>query len=175
MTTPHNPFAGETPFPLAGGEAILKFTTADIMKLYTLYGPDPREPMRVEPGGKGVTGSFWSTVLARAEMHDPHVLFNLLRLGLKQQNDAGKLVPLQRSQEWWDDLPFAWSEAAEIITTGLTWSRWFMTPEGLAQFMRQQAAAAAEAMGEGGPEDPPMGTTLSPTSSASVSEPTLTE
>lgn len=165
--TLHNPFAGETPFPPAGDDVILKYTTSDILKLYTLYGPDPREAMKVEPGTNRISGHFWTTLLGRAEMHDPHVLFNLLKVGLKQR-DGERLVPLKRPAEWWDDLPFSFADTADIITSGLTWSRWGMTPDQLADMMREQAARVREEM-EGGSalENPPMATTESPTSSAS--------
>lgn len=164
--TLHNPFAGETPFPLAGEDVILKFTTSNILQLYTLYGPDPREAMKVEPGTNRISGHFWTTLLGRAEMHDPHVLFNLLKVGLKQR-DGDRLVPLKRPAEWWDDLPFSFADTADIITAGVTWSRWGMTPDQLADMMRQQAAQVAEEIEGGAPENPPTATTESPTSFAS--------
>lgn len=165
--TLHNPFAGETPFPLAGDDVVLKFTTSDILKLYGLYGPDPREPMKVDPDTKRVAGHFWTTILGRAEMHDPHVLFNLLKVGLKQRVDE-RLVALKRPQEWWDDLPFSFADTSDLILSGVTWSRWGMTPDQLAEQMRLEAARATAELEAGGDPSahPPMATTESPTSSA---------
>lgn len=166
MTQPHNPFAGETPFPLAGEDVVFKFTTSDIMKLYSLYGPDPRAPIAIEPGTGRMENHFWSTVLSRAENHDPHVLFHLCKVGLKERS-GDKLVPLNRPAEWWDDLPFAFADTSDAIVSGITWSRWAMTPDMLAQQMREHAARlhAEQAEGVEQAPDPLTGTTGSPTSS----------
>lgn len=166
MTT-HNPFAGETPFPLAGEDVVFKFTTNDILQLYSLYGPDPRAEPEVDPVTNRIRNHFWSTVLGRAEAHDPHVLFNLCRIGLKERVED-KLVSLRsrRDQDWWDDLPFAWSEAADTIVSGLTWSRWGLTPDQLAAQMREQVAQIEREQREGAAGVPQTGMTESPTSSA---------
>lgn len=166
MTTAHNPFAGETPFPPAGDGVVFKFTNGDILKLYSLYGPDPRDPVEIEPGTNRLKHHFWSTVLTRAEHHDPHVLMNLCRIGLKERSGE-KLVPIQRSPEWWDDPPFCFADTSDAIVSGLTWSRWMMTPDMLAQQMREQAERFARESQEAGAaaEDPQPRTAESPTSS----------
>lgn len=137
----HNPFAGETPFPLAGEGVILKFTTSDLARLHSLYGPDVRSPPTLDPVSGRISQYFWGTILGWIDVHDPVVIQNILKVGLKERNGAGKLKPIQRDSDWWEELPFALSEVADAIQSGLLWSRWGMTPDQLAEKLREQAAA----------------------------------
>jgi hypothetical protein len=156
----HNPFSGETPFPPAGEGVVLRFTASDLARLHSIYGPDVRRPPDVDPRTGHVAMYFWGTVLGWLSVHDPVVIGNLLKIGLKERNASGKLVPIQRDEDWWESPPFSYSEVADMIEAGLMWSRWGMTPEQLAEKLREQSAA-----GEAASVDPTMNGQISPISS----------
>jgi hypothetical protein len=169
MSQMHNPFAGETPFPAAGEGVVIKFTTTDIARLHSLYGPDLRKAPEMDPQTNRVNQTFWTTIIGWISVHDPVVIQNVLRVGLKEFGPDGKLRYVKRDDEWWDDPPFSYSDVAEVVEHGLIWSRWGTTAEQLAA----QLEAEATRVHEGGePADPQNRTTASPTSSGLSSGPT---
>jgi hypothetical protein len=176
MTAPHNPFAGETPFPEAGEGVVLKFTTSDIARLHSMYGPDVRRPPEIDPVSGKVRNSFWQTVIGHISVHDPVVIEAVLRVGLKEPNAEGKLKPIRRADDWWEEPPFRYSDVADQIESGLMWSRWGLTPDQLAEKIREQIEAERRAAAEGTfVADPTIRTMESPTSSESSSGPTSTD
>jgi hypothetical protein len=174
MPHPHNPFAGETPFPIAGEGVVLKFSASDIARLHAVYGPDTRKPPDLDGRGNPIQ-TFWTTISGWLSLHDPVVVHTVLKYGLKERNAAGKLVPIHRDEEWWEYPPFAYSEIADQLEAALIWSRWGETPESLAERLREQVEAQRLAALEGDGEDPTMRMPESPTSSGSSSAPTNLE
>lgn len=162
MITGHNPFAGETPFPAAGEGVVIKFTTSDIARLHSLYGPDLRKPPEMDPQTRQVSQTFWTTLIGWISVHDPVVIGNVLRVGLKEMGDDGKLHYVKRDDAWWDDPPFSYSDVAEVVEHGLIWSRWGTTAEQLAAQLEAEARRTRE---NGHDPDPLSRTTESPTSS----------
>ena len=170
MPQPHNPFAGETPFPVAGEGVVLRFSASDLAYLHSVYGPDTRKPPEVDAMGRPIQ-TFWTTISGWLSLHDPVVVQTVLRYGLKERNKSGKLVPLRRDDDWWEYPPFAYSDISDQLKSALIWSRWGETPEDLAKRLREQIAAQQRAAADGGDEDPTMRMPESPTSSSSSSKP----
>lgn len=164
----HNPFRGETPFPLAGEGVVLRFRTGDLTRLRGKYGAPPTKKPEIGPDGK-LVDHFWEILLTGIAVHDPVIMLDVLKAGLKE---PGGNKPLSLD---WEDLPFSFAEMEEPLQTGLMVSRWGMTPDQLAAQIRAQAEEtarlAAESGGEGIPENPTTDLTgTSPTTSES-SEP----
>ena len=101
----------EATFPEAGVGAVIRFGTSDLLHLHTIYGGNPRKPLRTGAQGR-VTGGFWQRLYAGIETGDPHVCVNLLTVGLKEPGADGKLHPIERPDAWWNNPPFALSDAA---------------------------------------------------------------
>lgn len=168
---PHNPFAGETPFPIAGEGVLLKFTTRDIATLHGKYGPDVRKPPEFDPITGRVQNTFWQTIIGWVSVHDPVVLTDVLKVGLKEPGPNGRLSPIKRDQEWWDTPPFRWADIAETIEFGLMWSRWGETPDQLAERLRKQIEEADAKGGNGAvPPDPTIQNTSTPSQSGLFEE-----
>jgi hypothetical protein len=172
----HNPFAGETPFPIAGEGVVLKFRSSDIARLHSVYGPDTRKPPEVDPLTKLPVQTFWTTILGHLSVHDPNVVETVLRVGLKERDDDGKLKPIKRDNDWWEDLPFSFADGADQLSEALFWSRWGMTSVQYSELLREQAERDRLAALEGAVEsDPTLANgTGNPTSFDSSSEHTST-
>lgn len=169
MTEMHNPFAGETPFPPAGEGVVLRFTTSDILRLHSLYGPDPRKPPEVDERTGLIVNSFWNVVIGWIEAHDPAVIMNVLKTGLKERQPDGSLKPLVKNEQWWEDPPFSFADVADQILSGVMWSRWGMTPEQLAAHLKAEAERYQEMVNAGEVDENPQRTVTKERPTSSVS------
>lgn len=152
----HNPFKGETPFPLAGEGAVLRFTTGDITSLRGKYGAPPTRKPELDDRGQ-LVDHFWTILLTGIAAHDPIIMVDVLKAGLKEE--GGK----KRLNLDWNDLPFNFYEMEQPLQDGLNLSRWGMTAKELAEHLREQADEAERQMAENGGEAPPVDPTTDPT------------
>lgn len=144
----HNPFKGETPFPLAGEGVVLRFKTGDITRLRGKYGAPPNRKPEVDDNGQ-LVDHFWTILLTGLASHDPVIMVDVLKAGLKKED--GKT----EHKLDWDDLDFTFADMEEPLTDGLTLSRWGRTAADLAVELRAQAEAYEQAAKEGDtPENP---------------------
>lgn len=138
----------EFPFPLAGEGVVLRFRTIDLSRLRSIYGDDHRKAPGRDTSGR-IVDAFWDVLLSRIDAHDPTVIVDCLRHGLKQQDGKTEFKGLDL-----DDLPFALDAAAPYVADALLLARWGMTSGELAARMREEVAAARR---DGDEVDPTLG------------------
>lgn len=152
----HNHFAGEVPFPLVGGGAVLRFRTIDLIHLRAIYGTPPTvEPVLDENGNPKNT--FWGLLIHGLLQFDPVVYCDLLKHGLKKADGKTPLGELD-----FEDLPFPYTEAFGALMDGLLLAR-----DGR---LTKDVVAATEASSEADKADPPQGSETGSTSSSGSSE-----
>lgn len=104
------------PFPLAGEGACLRYRTADYVELRKKYG-EPKIVERRNPD-TGFPEEIWETFTSRIEqavmLHQPDVILDCLKLGLKSEDGR-----TPRSDVDYSDLPFSWVACVQPIRDAL--------------------------------------------------------
>lgn len=126
----HNAMANEVPFPHVGEGAVLRFRTIDLVHLRSKYGPAANAKPEYDDRGRRID-HFWQILIVGIESHDPMVMSDLLRKGLKQSD--GK-TPFEMD---FDDLPFPLQSIEAQLMDAVFLSRWGETVAQVAEKLQQ--------------------------------------